>query len=98
MSVFRCSRINAAGAGELDSAALRGSRAYEATPCYQIAPPAPSYEYAPRRPPPRSCRRRGASAYSFEFGARYWYSTGKLAKDLYDDPRFSNVLELAPDL
>ena len=28
--------------------------------------------------------------YSFEFGARYWYSSGKLAKDLYDDPRFTN--------
>lgn len=27
--------------------------------------------------------------YAFEIGARYWYSTGKLAKDLYDDPRFS---------
>ena len=27
--------------------------------------------------------------YSFEFGARYWYSSGKLAKDLYDDPRFT---------
>jgi len=30
--------------------------------------------------------------YSFEVGARYWYSTGKLAKNLYDDPRFSNDL------
>ncbi len=25
--------------------------------------------------------------YAFEIGARYWYSSGKLAKDLYDDPR-----------
>jgi hypothetical protein len=30
--------------------------------------------------------------YSFEVGARYWYSSGKLAKDLFDDPRSSNAL------
>jgi hypothetical protein len=30
--------------------------------------------------------------FTFEFGTRYWYSSGTLAKDLYDDPRFSNVL------
>lgn len=80
----------AAAAGELDSAYLRGSRAYEATPSYQIAPVAPSYEYAP--PPGATVMAPvpAASGYSFEFGARYWYSSGRLAKDLYDDPRFTN--------
>jgi hypothetical protein len=28
----------------------------------------------------------------FELGARYWFSTGRLAKDLFDDPRFSSNL------
>jgi len=28
--------------------------------------------------------------YAFEVGARYWYSSGKLAKNLFDDPRSSN--------
>ena len=81
----------AATAGELDSAYLRGSRAYEATPSYQIGPALPSDEYAP--PPRGAVMAPGPAAvpgYSFEFGARYWYASGKLAKDLYDDPRFSN--------
>ena len=69
---------------------LRGSRAYEATPSYQIAPVMPSDEYAP---PSRGAVMAPVPAavpgYAFEFGARYWYSSGRLAKDLYDDPRFS---------
>ena len=79
----------AAAAGDLNSAVLRGSRAYEATPSYQIAPALPSDPYAP---PPGAAVMAAASAasgYSFEFGARYWCSSGRLAKDLYDDPRFS---------
>src|ERR1043165_6451640 len=80
-----------AAAGELSSAPLRGSRAYEATPSYQIAPMLPSDEYAP---PPRGAVMAPVAAavpaYAFEFGARYWYSSGKLSKDLYDDPRFSS--------
>jgi hypothetical protein len=28
----------------------------------------------------------------FELGARYWFSTGRIAKDLFDDPRFSSNL------
>ncbi|HKS61384.1 MAG TPA: hypothetical protein VJT13_06785 [Xanthobacteraceae bacterium] len=80
----------AAAAGDLDSAVLRGSRAYEATPSYQIGPAAPSYEYAP--PPGAAVMAPvpAAPGYAFEVGARYWYSSGRLAKDLYDDPRFSN--------
>lgn len=30
--------------------------------------------------------------FSFEFGTRYWYSTGKLTKELFDDPRSSTNL------
>ena len=85
--------INAVGAGELGSAALRGSRAYEAAPSYQVFPPAPtSYEVAP--PPAAAIVQPVAvvSPYSFEIGARYWYSTGKLSKDLFDDPRSSDLL------
>lgn len=90
--------INAATAGELSSAYLRGSRAYEDGPSYQIAPSLPSYEPAPApyTPPTAEAYPVAAAAtqpgYSFEAGARYWYSTGKLAKDLFDDPRSSNSL------
>ena len=78
----------AGAAAELDKAYLRGSRAYEATPSYQIGPALPSDEYASRgavmAPVPAA-----APGYTFDFGARYWYSSGRLAKDLYDDPRFT---------
>jgi hypothetical protein len=86
---FLMSGVMAAGAGELDSAYLRGSRAYEAAPSYQIAPSLPSYDGAP--PPGAAVMAPvpAVSGYSFEIGARYWYSSGRLAKDLYDDPRFS---------
>ena len=79
-----------AASAELDKAYLRGSRAYEATPSYQIAPIMPSDEYAPpsrgavMAPVPAA-----VPAYAFEVGARYWYSSGRLAKDLSDDPRFT---------
>jgi opacity protein-like surface antigen len=78
-----------AAAGDMDSAYLRGSRAYEATPSYQIAPVMPSDEYAPPSRGAVMAPVPAASGYAFEFGARYWYSSGRLAKDLYDDPRFS---------
>ena len=89
---FACSLLaaTAATAGELDTAYLRGSRAYEATPNYQITPVMPSDEYAP--PPSAAVMASPAVApgYAFEVGARYWYSSGRLAKDLYDDPRFTS--------
>jgi hypothetical protein len=88
--------IGAAQAGELNSAPLRGSRAYEAAPSYQIMPSLPPEE---RAPPPygppvvvKPATVAAVPGYAFEVGARYWYSTGKLAKDLYDDPRSSNGL------
>ena len=89
-SGFSLLAVTAAAAGKLDSAYLRSSRTYEATPSYQIGPVVPSDEYAP---PSSGCRHGSVAAavpgYSFEFGARYWYSSGRLAKDLYDDPRFT---------
>jgi len=89
--------LGAAHAGELNSAPLRGSRAYDATPSYQVMPSLPSEERAPSPHAPAVVMNSAAPAaaipgYSFEFGARYWYSTGRLAKDLYDDSRSSNSL------
>jgi len=84
--------VTAAGAAELSSAYLRGSSAHEAVPAYQIARSLPSYDAAP---PPSAARMAPVTAmpgYSFEVGARYWYSSGKLAKNLFDDPRSSNNL------
>jgi hypothetical protein len=85
--------INAAGAAELGSATLRGSRAYEATPSYQVFPATPAYP-ADQPPPdvPVVLKPVTVPGYSFEVGARYWYSTGKLSKDLFDDPRSSDLL------
>jgi hypothetical protein len=47
----------------------------------------PAYAMAPAPPPPE----RGW-AFTFEIGARYWYSSGELAKELFDDPRSSTFL------
>src|SRR5712675_340608 len=85
--------VTAAGAGELSSAYLRGSSAHEAVPAYQIASSLPSDETA--LPPSAAGMAPVAVAmpgYSFEVGARYWYSSGKLAKNLFDDPRSGNNL------
>ena len=84
--------LDAAGAGELNSAYLRGSRAYEAAPKYQMIPALPTYDPAPPLRVDGMAPAAALLGYSFEFGARYWYSTGKLAKDLSDDPRFSTDL------
>jgi len=85
--------INAAGAGELGSAALRGSRVPEA-PSFRVFPAAPthpSYDMPPDSPVVMTPV-AAIPGYAFEVGARYWYSSGKLAKDLYDDPRSSDSL------
>jgi hypothetical protein len=86
-----------AGAGELEQARLRGSGAYDSGPSYPILQSEPAY---PAPPPPSPTARRARPVavappvaelhnFTFEFGTRFWYSTGKLAKDLYDDPRSS---------
>ena len=84
--------INAAGAAELGSAPLRGSRAYEAAPSYPVFPPNRSVSRHEAVPVASRVVTPVLPAYSFEVGARYWYSTGKLSKDLYDDPRSSDLL------
>jgi hypothetical protein len=93
--------ISAAQAGPLDQARLRGSNADYAVPntSYPIIPteplyPAPAYPAAsaPARPVAVAAPAAQLHDFTFEFGARYWYSTGKLAKDLYDDPRSSQNL------
>jgi hypothetical protein len=91
-------------AGTLDQAALRGSSTSYAAldvPSYPIATSEPSY---PGRSYPDSAARASHPAarpaavappvaqprdFTFEFGTRYWYSSGRLAKDLFDDPRSS---------
>ena len=85
--------INAAGAAELNSAYLRGSRAPEPA-SYQVFPSAPAYAgpYEVPADAPVIKPVPVLSGYSFEIGARYWYSTGKLSKDLFDDPRSSELL------
>ena len=80
---------------------LRGSSVYS-TPAYPVGTsesvyqePAPAPYPVPVRPA-RPVAPTGPAAqlqgFTFEFGTRYWYSTGKLAKDLYDDPRSSQNL------
>jgi len=94
--------VRAADAGELNSAALRGSRVDEVGPSYPVFERQPIYR-DPRGydivPPSYGSATTvqpvpvaALPGYSFEVGARYWYSSGKLAKDLFDDPRFSDVL------
>lgn len=84
-------------AGEIDRASLRGSEAYGPAPAsylvrpnmysaggeptvyptYGVPPPAPEFVAGPAPI---------AHAFEFEVGARYWYSSGKLAKELFDVP------------
>jgi hypothetical protein len=89
--------LSAARAGELDQVRLRGSNAYDTAPAYPILASEPSYRAPssypaasrPVRPAPPAAQLHG---FTFEFGTRYWFSTGKLAKDLFDDPRSSSNL------
>jgi hypothetical protein len=89
-------------ADELEHVRLRGSSVYT-TPTYPVRtwepsypelPPAPVYRAAtgPSRPLAVSQPAAQLHDFTFEFGTRFWYSTGKLAKDLYDDPRSSQNL------
>jgi hypothetical protein len=57
---------------------------------YPVSYPA-SYPAASRPARPVALARPAAQLHNFtiELGARYWFSTGKLAKDLFDDPRSS---------
>jgi hypothetical protein len=96
-----------AHAGALDQARLRGSNvtyaAPDAAPNYPILSSAPSYPGPAASPayPAATGPSRPVAApppiaelhnFTFELGTRYWYSTGRLAKDLFDDPRFTQNL------
>src|SRR3974390_1611208 len=98
--------ISSAHADTLEHADLRGStasplpvpqqatpgyRLFAVDPSYSIAPSAPSYPSPPRSHPPAP-QRAQFSGYTFEFGMRLWLGTGQLAKDLFDDPRFTHNL------
>ena len=85
-------------AGDLDRAWLRGAHVDDAGPSYRVFPPVEPYPAPPPQPyPTKSLPVRAAppaqlSGFTFEFGSRIWYSTGKLAKDLFDDTRSSGSL------
>jgi hypothetical protein len=94
--------VSATRAGELDQVRLRGSNAYDAAPTYPVLASEPSYRDPSSYPAAHPAASRPArpvaapaaqlQGFTFEFGTRYWYSTGQLAKDLFDDPRSSPSL------
>lgn len=75
-----CMAVQAVQAGDFGDAYLRGSQAYDPSPAFQANA---TFDDQPAPP---------VSAFTAELGARYWYSSSRFAKDLYDDPRFSTNL------
>jgi hypothetical protein len=80
-------------ANDFGHAGLRGSQVDEIAPSYP-----PPQAYTPPRPHPfaNPTLRDPAtppaallSGITFEIGSRVWYASGKLTKDLFDDPRSS---------
>lgn len=68
-------------------------------PSYPVLPPPQAYPAPPPAyPGARQSVRKPAvppqefAGFTFDFGTRIWYSTGKLAKDLFDDPRSSSFM------
>jgi hypothetical protein len=85
-----------AGANGLDQAHLRGSTVYQA-PAYPVDYAGPARQPVHVPPPPQvypqpqaPLEQRLLLPFRFEFGGRYWYSTGSLAKSLYDVPASSS--------
>src|SRR5437899_2970508 len=77
-------------AGGLDQAFLRGSDVYEPD---RFGGTAYTRDVAAAAPAEMSPWSVGTPEFQVEIGARYWHSSrGAFAKDLYDDPRFSNNL------
>jgi hypothetical protein len=102
VGVFLAGFMHAAGAGELDQAYMRGSQVYEIAPprpvvqaaSYPASSVAP-YAVAPpntTNPNPFAAAFAEVRSSSLELGTRYWFATGNLAKNLYDDPRASTNL------
>jgi hypothetical protein len=93
------SLAGAASADDLGGAVLRGSSGFEVpargAPVYAADAPGPYYPLdtdIPVEPPLARPDVPDAHEIRVEVGARFWYSTGSFAKNLYDDPRFSNNL------
>jgi hypothetical protein len=88
------SLAGAASAQDLDDAVLRGSSGFEpAAPVYAADAAGPSFPLdadAPVAPPGALPGLPAVRELRVELGARFWYSNGSFAKNLYDDPRFSN--------
>jgi hypothetical protein len=86
-----CGALAAEGSAPL----LRGS--YEAAPSYRITqtPAGDQSSYVVARPKHDwhgPIDRPFFQQFEFEIGGRYWYSSGKLSKTLYDDPRFTGFV------
>lgn len=98
LSVFMA-LAGAASAEDLDGALLRGSSGFEVpvrtAPVYAADAPGPYYPIdadTPAEPLPAEAAVPIMRELRIEVGGRFWYSTGSFAKNLYDDPRFSNNL------
>jgi hypothetical protein len=92
--------VPAAHADGVDRAPLRGSAVYEA-PAYpvELGPRAYPVEAAPTYVPPPAqpygshlARDPSSLPFTLEFGGRYWMSSGRLAKSLFDLPTFSGAM------
>lgn len=95
LSVLGLAMIGFAPAGhanELDGVWLRGSQTEDTGPSYPVLPPPQAYPAPPQRPavPPPAAPSSQFVGFTFDFGTRIWYSSGKLAKELFDDPRSSS--------
>jgi hypothetical protein len=95
LSVFM-SLAGAASAADVDDAVLRGSSGFApAAPVYAADAAGPSFPIdadAPTEPPVAVPGLPAVREFRVELGARYWYSNGSFAKNLFDDPRFSSNL------
>jgi hypothetical protein len=103
LSFLAVGLIPTARASELAQATLRGSTAnamaIDAAPSYPVYAPTPPADttYPPEGAPPSPPLARPQppaqfSGYRFEFGTRVFLSSGRLAKDLFDDPRSSQSM------
>jgi hypothetical protein len=95
LSVFM-SLAGATSAQNFDGAVLRGSSGFApAAPVYAADAAGPSFPIdadAPTEPPVAVPGLPAVREFRVELGARYWYSNGSFAKNLFDDPRFSSNL------
>jgi Omptin family len=95
LSVFM-SLAGAAPAQDFDDAVLRGSSGFApAVPVYAADAAGPSFPIDADPPSEPLVAAPGLPTmgdFRVELGGRFWYSSGSFAKNLFDDPRFSNNL------